>query len=532
MGNIHLLLALLGIWCWRAAAQNGIFSIYVVASQIDGFLQLIQNGSLSTGQTSTGSLLPSGCALTCSFLNFALPGQVSYPNSTIYQYEESRYWSVQQASDTPTCRFSPTNASGVSLAVLTVQVTQCLFAVKSGGHAAFSGASNIHDGLTIDLLNLDEVIVSADNTSTSVGAGNRWVDAYSALQPKGLTIIGGRVADIGVGGLTLGGGMSFFSARYGWACDNINAYEVVFADGSIREVTYETYPDLYFALRGGGNNFGIVTRFEAMTFAQGDLWAGSETYLYSNETSASLNNALYWLNINGPTDNYAQCILAYAYVQSIDTYAIASDLQYGKPVVNPPILQNFTNTTGAFASTLRITNLTGLTLEFNNSNPGGNRQTYWTLTTKNSATLLSDIVSIFMEETNNIKNVSDILPSCVFQPITTALISHFSKNGGNALGVTTADGPLVLLNIAISWSSAANDELVMSAARSMVKRSNATAYAQGLGHPFVYQNYASLEQPVFASYGQENLAKLQAVSKKYDPKGVWQNLQPGYFKVL
>lgn len=109
---------------------------------------------------------------------------------------------------------------------MTSQVTQCQFAVKSGGHAAFSGASNINGGLTIDLINLNQVTLSADHTQASIGPGNRWFDVYSALEPKGLTVIGGRVADIGVGGLTLGGGMSFFSARYGWACDNVNTYEV------------------------------------------------------------------------------------------------------------------------------------------------------------------------------------------------------------------------------------------------------------------------------------------------------------------
>jgi FAD/FMN-containing dehydrogenase len=90
----------------------------------------------------------------------------------------------------------------------------------------FSGASNIDGGLTIDLLKLNQVTVSADQTQTSIGSGNRWVDVYSALDLKGLSVIGGRVADIGVGGLTLGGGMSFFSGRYGWACDNVNMYEV------------------------------------------------------------------------------------------------------------------------------------------------------------------------------------------------------------------------------------------------------------------------------------------------------------------
>lgn len=148
---------------------------------------------------------------------------------------------------------------------------------------------------------------------------------------------------------------------------------MVFADGSIRDVSYTNYPDLYFALRGGGNNFGIVTRFDLVTYPQGDLWAGSVSYLYSNTTAISMNNAFYWLGENPLSDDFAQVILVYAYVQSIDTWIIASDLQYGKPVADPPVFQNFTNTPGAIASTLRVTNLTGLTVEFNNSNPGGFR---------------------------------------------------------------------------------------------------------------------------------------------------------------
>lgn len=174
--------------------------------------------------------------------------------------------------------------------------------------------------------------------------------------------------------MTLGGGISFFSGRYGWACDNVNTYEVVFADGSIHEVNYSSpYSDLYWALRGGGNNFGIVTRFDLVTFPQGDLWAGGETFIYDNETAAELNNAFYWLGINAPSDPYAQVILAYAYVQADDLYVIASDLQYGKPVADPPILQNFTAVPGAIQNTLGFTNLSALTVEFNNSNPSGFR---------------------------------------------------------------------------------------------------------------------------------------------------------------
>lgn len=312
----------------------------------------------------------------CGFLEFAVPSQISYPNSTTYSVQESGYWSQQQALTEPTCRFSPRSALDVSLAVLALQVAQCKFAVKNGGHAAFEGASNIEGGMTIDLANLNEVTVRTDHASTAVGAGNVWYDVYRMLQhmePR-LSVVGGRVAAIGVGGLSLGGGISFFSGRYGWACDNVNNYEIVLADGSIREVSYSSpYSDLYWALRGGGNNFGIVTRFDLMTLPQGDLWAGSETFIYTPQTAAAINDAFYYLGENAPSDPYAQVILAYAYAQALDTYIIASDLQYGKPVPNPPILQNFTAVQGAVASTLRINDLASLTIEFNNTNPGGFR---------------------------------------------------------------------------------------------------------------------------------------------------------------
>lgn len=182
-------------------------------------------------------------ACQCGFLAFVLPEQLSYPNSEVYNYEESRYWSQQQALTEPACRFSPTSAIDVSLAVLTLQVTECEFAVKSGGHAAFAGASNIQGGVTIDLINLNEIVVSEDQTLTSVGPGNTWFDVYSYLQPQGLTVIGGRVSAIGVGGLTLGGGISFFSGRYGWACDNVDTYEVGALPISVRRLKMRTLRD-------------------------------------------------------------------------------------------------------------------------------------------------------------------------------------------------------------------------------------------------------------------------------------------------
>lgn len=88
-----------------------------------------------------------------------------------------------------------------------------------------------------------------------------------------------------------------------------------------------------------------------------------------------------------------------------------------------------------------------------------------------------------------------------------------------------------MVNIAISWSDASDDARVLAAAQSIVDRSVAAAKAQGLDNQYLYQNYASLQQDVFPSYGKTNLAKLRAISAKYDPAKVWQKLQPGYFKL-
>ncbi|KAG5928102.1 hypothetical protein E4U42_001262 [Claviceps africana] len=473
----------------------------------------------------------SGCAIACSFLALARPQQLSWPGSRVYDVEESRYWSQQQQRTLPACRLTPESAADVSLAVLTARVTLCEFAVKSGGHTAFAGASNVHGGLVIDLRALNQVAVSADRRQTSVGAGNLWSDVYNKLSRLGLTVIGGRVSGIGVGGLTLGGGISFFSNRHGWACDNVNGYEVVLADGSIRQVGPESdHSDLYWALRGGGNNFGIVTRFDLATYPQGRLWAGSQTFPFTRETSAAINNAFYHFAVHSASDPYAQVITSYAYSQARKAHVISSALQYGLPTPNPPILSNFTSIPGSFASTLRVTDLPGLTDEFAVLSPKGFRQSMWTLTVGNDAALMSELVAIYKDEVDKLADARGLVASVAFQPISTDMTKHFSRNGGNPLGLA-GQGPLVLLNALMSWSDEADDARILPGVRSMMNRFRAAARAKHLDHPFLYQNYASVEQDVFGGYGAANLERLRAVSNKYDPEGVWQRLQPGYFKL-
>ncbi|RKP04461.1 hypothetical protein THASP1DRAFT_21092, partial [Thamnocephalis sphaerospora] len=377
--------------------------------------------------------------LQCAQLAILLPGRVDGPHSSGYELGDFHYWSAQQSSQRPTCRVNPESAKDVSRAVTTLRVNRCKFAVKSGGHASFAGASNIDaDGVAIDLGRLNQVKVSCNRKTAAVGSGRVWSSVYKDLDKKKLSVVGGRSGDIGVGGLTLGGGISFFSGRYGWACDMVKNYEIVLADGSIRNVNQKSYPDLFWALRGGGNNFGIVTRFDLNSFEQGDMWGGQT--VYTVDKVPALNEAFYNFNINHHKDPYGAVIFAYVYTPALNGYIVSMDLEYGKPEANPAILKNFTGIS-SLQSSQRITNMTDLAVELNATQPAGLRETFWTFTVHNNVDIMADIQDIFASQMDTIADAPGLLPALVFQPISTAMTTHFESNGGNALGITPADGP-------------------------------------------------------------------------------------------
>ncbi|KAL8820642.1 MAG: hypothetical protein Q9223_001186 [Gallowayella weberi] len=475
-----------------------------------GDLPVPPESQLSLKKTDPFSLCPTACK-TLSTLKKSI---LSLSGTLTYTQQQNRYWSLQQLETSPACRVAPENAADVAITLLITEYLQCPFAVKSGGHAAFAGASNIERGITIDLVNLKQLETSPDLSLTKVGPGNRWQDVYNFLERRELAVIGGRVADIGVGGLTLGG-------------EEVAAnYQVVLADGKIRDINQQSDPDLYFALRGGGNNFGIVTRFDLETFPQGRMWGGMTAHPAS--TNASVYEAFENFASNPTQDPDAALITAYAYVQG--NYLFSNNYMYAKEVAYPAAFREFTSIPN-ITDTQRMTTLTGLTRELNASNPGGFRETYTTATFKNSADLQLKILDIFRREVELLTDARGFLPALVMQPLTIPQIRLFRKNGGNALGITEEDGPLVIMNIAIMWSDPADDARIIAGADRVIKTTHLLARAMGLDHRYIYQNYASLKQDVFRSYGEENQRRLVEISRRVDPDRVFQDLQPGYFKL-
>jgi FAD/FMN-containing dehydrogenase len=188
-------------------------------------------------------------------------------------------------------------------------------AVRSGGHSV-AGMSTVDGGLVIDLRNMKDTEVDAAARTARCGPGVTWGEFDRATQEHGLATTGGRVSTTGVAGLTLGGGSGWLERKHGLACDNLTAVELVTAAGEQVRASATENPDLFWALHGGGGNFGVATAFEFALYPVGPtvlaglmLWPGErgrEVTHAIRETMADAPDelSLMVLYMTGPPEDF------------------------------------------------------------------------------------------------------------------------------------------------------------------------------------------------------------------------------------
>src|SRR4051812_616286 len=197
---------------------------------------------------------------TVQELREAIRGEVVTPADAGYG-EASQIWNGAFDDSRPALIVRCTDGSDVATAIGFARSNDLQIAVRGGGHS-IAGFSTIDDGIVIDLSPMTDVRVDPTARRATVGGGAVWADVDSRTQQHGLATTGGLVSSTGVAGFTLGGGIGWTMRKFGLACDNLVAADVVTADGRLVRASESEDADLLWALRGGGGNFGIVTEFE------------------------------------------------------------------------------------------------------------------------------------------------------------------------------------------------------------------------------------------------------------------------------
>jgi hypothetical protein len=240
------------------------------------------------------------------------------------------------AAKTPTLVLQPTSAHDVAAAVSFARDHGLLVSIKGGGHN-IAGTSIAEGGLTLDMSRMREVAVDPDAKLARVGPGCLLGEVDQATQQHGLATVLGFVSETGVAGLTLGGGFGYLTRRFGWTVDNLAEVQVVTADGQLRTANRDQHPELFWALRGGGGNFGVVTRFTFRLHPVGPTITGGLT-IWSAERAEEVLAAYRDLTESAPRELTAATIVRLA-----PPAPFLPQAWHGKPIVGIQVCHSGTN---------------------------------------------------------------------------------------------------------------------------------------------------------------------------------------------
>ncbi|KAL4928580.1 FAD-binding oxidoreductase [Aspergillus undulatus] len=440
----------------------------------------------------------------------------TFPLSADYEVQRQVPWSTNCWLQ-PLVIVTPITAQQVAAALALCVFFNIQFSVRGGGHLHNPGSNSNNGGVVISLSEFKQVRLLDDKRTADIGVGLRWLDVYNALDTHGLAVAGGRMPTVGVPGLILGGGLSFQNGQYGLGAMGVVNYEVVLADSSIVNANAQENTDLSWALKGGGANFGIITKIE-MTTVSNKIWC--EARVYPPTAYDSLVTALMQYHENIETDDQATLIWhgnsdailhVYVYcspVENPDTFAPFYDIPFLQGPVEPGVrtISDLMNAIAHFVS------------------PEPMLHEFRTMSSIPSSNIYTAVEQARLEQTAALSaaGVSDFVLTNVFQPMSSLAMK---KSEDSPLGLKPL-GQQWLLTMG-DFKHSADEARVREAVKVVIDAAEDTARKEGLFLEYKYTNYAARDQDALTGYGEDNLARLRGVSGKYDSAGVFQQLQAG-----
>ncbi|PYI05444.1 6-hydroxy-D-nicotine oxidase [Aspergillus sclerotiicarbonarius CBS 121057] len=432
---------------------------------------------------------------------------VTPTNEEQYQAAMTRPWS--QTCWTPAAGYVYlSTVQKLTEALAIVRNTATKFAVRTTGHnpnVGFSSAGETALVLDIGQLKSKELLTTEKGTAR-FGSGNTWGEVYTWLEERGLSAIGG--------------GMGALPNLHGLGADGVRNFEVLLADGSLINANANENSDLYRALKGGGSNFGIVTRFDLETYP--------------------LINVQYTINLYNPEDHLAinQATVAVQQAMEEDPKIgmftnfnngfVAVGLFYGDHPAEPPkAFEPFHNLKSLLTTVLPSTNGTLLSL----AQAMGHAQTsqkrsICTVTTQASHDLYEEVYKAWVEVCKSLPTGAVL--HYTIQPLGKAGVQAGKDRGENIMGLESV--PQCWWVFTCEWpKDGSDDAAAQKAVDTMSEKVQSLAKAKGVLLDYKSMTFATASQKVLGSYGVENIKRMQEAAAKYDPNGVFQKLQNGGF---
>ncbi|KAJ1023516.1 hypothetical protein NDA16_003133 [Ustilago loliicola] len=435
--------------------------------------------------------------------------RVVYPLDLTYLGLLEHYMS--SSTQLSTCVAVPASPDDISAAIKVIGSKRIRFAVKAAGHASNQGFSST-PGVHISLEKFQQVNLSGDKSTVDVGPGNIWDNVYQGLEGTGVAIVGGRVSGVGVGGfITGGGGYSYKTNQYGLTGDTLVSADLVLPDGTLTTTSASQNSDLFWAIKGGGNKFGIIHNFKLKTVPQGQVYGGLRTYT-ADQVDAVVNATLDFSE--NSKDPKASVLPTFNHILGQPGVIVLAF--YDSPTPPADTFAAFDKSKArTFTDDWKTRSILDLVKSAPSELQSGQRGAFHTVSLeKYSKPLMDLIVSELKYYGSQSLLHSGTLISYDVEPFLP--YSQYAQEAAwphktNALP----------LNLYFAWTNPAEDAFWNDAIRKSAAKIAAQARSEGqnLDNLYLYPNYAISGTPLSQLYG-PNLDRLSQLKKRFDPQGV------------